>query len=95
VNHPIEPLDNPHPNQHKFAQICIRVHKLTVEEKIEGELAYIGQRLSKIDGELFGINVRLIAIESRLNRFRNIGNGLFVGMLVAYAVILAIALRAH
>jgi hypothetical protein len=81
VDHPIEPLDSPRPNQHKLAQIGTGAHKLTIEEKIEGELA--------------GINHRLIAIEGRLVHLQTIGTLLFAGMLASYAAILAVALRVH
>jgi hypothetical protein len=54
---------------------------MTTEEKIEGQLA--------------GINHRLIAIEGRLAHLQTIGTWLFAGLLASYAAILAVALRVH
>jgi len=68
---------------------------MTIEEKIEGELARISHRLAKIDGELIGVHHRLGAIEGRLIHLQTIGTWLFAGVLASYAAILAVALRGH
>jgi hypothetical protein len=52
---------------------------MTIEEKIEGQLA--------------GIDHRLTAIEGRLAHLQTIGTWLFAGLLASYAAILAVALR--
>jgi hypothetical protein len=65
---------------------------MTHEEKVEGELAGINQRISGLEA---AITHRLAAIEGRLMHLQTIGTWLFAGLLGAYAAILAVALRTH
>jgi TRAP-type C4-dicarboxylate transport system permease large subunit len=75
---------------------------MTAEERIEGQLAGIANRLAVMEGQLAGLDHRFSAVEGRLAQLQTIGTWLFAGLLAsyaatfgAYAAILTVALRTN